>query len=348
MNGDNSLSDYTNIDINEMEMGIFDGVDIIVLQDRKAIGARILKVVKDDNPNSLNSIELTATINSKNFGPGVYPEVNMLDKNTLSGFIDYCILNFKADRYALVVWSHSDGWRTNKAITSDDDSAPATSFLSNSDIASVVATRPISVVSFDSCLEGTLENVWEFKKSGYNGILIASPNNVPGSGWNYYDFLKRFEESYKREFDFAQVAIESYKKTYSFYYNRVSLSAFYLPYLNQSVFSSFFTELKNNANTSGFFNDLSHTYWDTYEVWSFGAHIDFYESITRSNLSTKNSVLNNLKSFIIYSWDSVKGDSYKGISIIDAKSTTYYTYYTNNIGLASDTDWNEALSARSW
>lgn len=346
MNGDNSLSDYTVLDINEMEKGIYDGVNIIVLQDRKNMGARILKIKKDENIYFINSVELTASINGKNFAPGVYPEIDMLDKNNLSGFIDYCKLNFPSDKYALIIWSHSDGWRSYKGINSDEDSG--SNLMKNSDIASVVAPRGISVVAFDSCLQGTLENIWEFKKAGYNGFLIASPNNVPGTGWDYNDFLERLENSYKREFDFAYSAIISYSNTYKNYpYGRVSLSAYYLPYFDTESFKAFFTYLKNNANSSGFFNDSLHSYWDTYEVWPLGKHIDFYTSLLNSNYPYKNLLASVISRFIVYSWDSVKGNSYSGFSIVDAKGTGYYATY-KIINLAVDTDWDNALDARSW
>ena len=69
----------------------------------------------------------------------------------------------------------------------------------------------VDVVVFDSCLQGSIETLWAMQGANY---LIASPHNVPGSGWHYYNFLTHFQNSYMRVDDFLFLAVQSYKNYY--------------------------------------------------------------------------------------------------------------------------------------
>ena len=116
-------------------------------------------------------------------------QASMGDAATLSGFLDYCVENHPADRYALVLWDHGNG----PLIGYGKDTLFGNDSLNLEEMASAMQNSPFSAdkklqwVGFDACLMASAELacVW----SPYAEYLIASQEVEPAFGWDY-SFLK--------------------------------------------------------------------------------------------------------------------------------------------------------------
>jgi len=112
-------------------------------------------------------------------------EMNMGAASTLSGFINWGLENYPAERYMLVLWNHGANWQ---GVCVDDTSS--SDILTMAEIGTAMATVRAShpgftfdVMGFDACVMSGLEVLYEM--SGYADHIIASQLNEPGPGWNY-------------------------------------------------------------------------------------------------------------------------------------------------------------------
>jgi hypothetical protein len=142
-------------------------------------------------------------------------EVDMADANTLKEFVLWGRRTYPARRYALILWSHGQGYRVRlilanaaqtaapngappkfNADSSDPGGASVKSFgvdasslniLFNATIASALAGIRFDLLGFDSCLMGMIESAYQFRALAE--VFVASEDLVPVSGWNYTDWL---------------------------------------------------------------------------------------------------------------------------------------------------------------
>jgi len=124
--------------------------------------------------------------------------VDMGKTQTLSDFVTWTKANYPADRYALVVWDHGDGWAP--AISIKPPATRAISFDAQSgsvmemwDLPSALASQPVDILSFDACLMQMLEDEDELKSCC--SYLACSEENTPGPGYPYDRIFKAFADS---------------------------------------------------------------------------------------------------------------------------------------------------------
>jgi Clostripain family/Bacterial pre-peptidase C-terminal domain len=125
-------------------------------------------------------------------------EANMGDPQTLVDFITWGQRTFPAQRTAVVLWNHGDGWRTasmrkqeRKAICSDDTSgrdALDMSELRQALAAAVAAAgAPLDLLAFDACLMAMIEV--DAQVQPYARFRTASEETEPGSGYPFNTIL---------------------------------------------------------------------------------------------------------------------------------------------------------------
>ena len=111
MDGDNNLEGAGIADINEMEeVGSTNDINIVVQFDRTPGWD---STNGDWNTTRRYYIEQdtdTSTISSTLISD--LGELNMGDPNTLSNFVIWAIQNYPADHYALIIWDHGSGWKS--------------------------------------------------------------------------------------------------------------------------------------------------------------------------------------------------------------------------------------------
>ena len=111
---------------------------------------------------------------------------SMTSPSTLSSFIQYCAKNFKANRYALILWDHGSGSVSGYGY--DERNARSGSMtLAGLNTAFENGGVKFDFIGFDACLMATVENALMCSK--HADYLIASEETEPGIGWYYTDWL---------------------------------------------------------------------------------------------------------------------------------------------------------------
>ena len=111
---------------------------------------------------------------------------SMTSPATLSSFIQYCARNFKANRYALILWDHGNGSVSGYGY--DEKNARSGSMtLAGLNTAFENGGVKFDFIGFDACLMATVENA--LMCSRHADYLIASEETEPGIGWYYTDWL---------------------------------------------------------------------------------------------------------------------------------------------------------------
>ena len=217
MDGDNDLEPFALADLNEMEAGIGERMEIIVLVDRakgydKSEGdwqdARVYRIQKDKNSQKISS-ELLAT-------PG---ELNLGDEKVLEGFVGAALKTFPAKHYALIMWNHGGGW----AAHASDQDAPGTlngeDYLTLPELSGAIrgalkysGVKRLDLIGFDMCLMAQLETVVELKDLAE--VMVASQANEPGNGWPYIEVLGEFAKGTQGVRRIASSIVQEYGKFY--------------------------------------------------------------------------------------------------------------------------------------
>lgn len=195
---DNNLEYYGYKDVKEMEkVGSNDEVKIVVQWDRNGFyddsvdwtGCRRYLIQKDpDNQSGIVST-MVEDLGDTNMGSAV----------TLESFINWGMENYPADRYAVILWDHGDGWkdlkkriRVTKAICEDESSGDALTTVELRDAFSTTMYR-VDLVGMDACLMGNLEVAYEIRN--YADILVFSEEKEDGNGWPYDTILQDLVDS---------------------------------------------------------------------------------------------------------------------------------------------------------
>ncbi len=110
---------------------------------------------------------------------------SMTDSDNLASFIQYCTLNFPADRYILVMWDHGGG--SLSGFGYDERVSSGSMTLANLNIALQKGGCKFDIIGFDACLMSTLETALVCDK--YADYLLASEEVEPGTGWYHTDWL---------------------------------------------------------------------------------------------------------------------------------------------------------------
>lgn len=192
MAADNDLEKYALANLRAMEQTFHEGLNVIALIDRAEgydetdgnwTDTRLFEVSYDaGNDKAIKSKQL----NCPQLGLSVSEstELDMADSSVLKAFVNYAMTEYKAENYALIVWGHGAGWR---GATIDDRSDTYMS-LNQLGKALGVGVQKLSVIGFDTCFGGVMENLYELKDC--SDYIVACPGVTPGSGWDYSKLLK--------------------------------------------------------------------------------------------------------------------------------------------------------------
>jgi uncharacterized repeat protein (TIGR02543 family) len=145
-------------------------------------------------------------------------EVDMSDKATLINFLKWAKERYGAENVILQFSDHGggprsaaqyvtlpDGRRISLPGTDGrrsmcwDEASVGTTFLKTADIpvaltaAGYGSDNKLGMIVEDVCLGGSVEEAYELRD--YAHYFLASPNNMPGMGLDYTDFVKSFKSS---------------------------------------------------------------------------------------------------------------------------------------------------------
>ncbi|NSW90254.1 MAG: hypothetical protein HPY74_06180 [Firmicutes bacterium] len=125
-----------------------------------------------------NNIELLEELPAESIG----------ESTTLTSFINYCMDEFPADKYGLIMWNHGGGsvvgygvdelFNYDSLTINEMKTAFENSYLKD---------HKLEFLGFDACLMANIETAYMAKD--YANYLIASEELEPGYGWDYLTWL---------------------------------------------------------------------------------------------------------------------------------------------------------------
>jgi hypothetical protein len=186
MNADNDLDRAGIKDICEMERaGVSNDVNILVQIDRARektarrylVSRRAADAPKDD----------WGLVSTKIEDLG---EVDMGDHTQIINFSNWCVNNYPAEKYALIIWNHGAGWRTadncRRGISYDEQSGK---IITAADLGLALEAvhgligKPVDMFGMDACLMQMIEVAYELRENA--SYIVASEETEPGDGWPY-------------------------------------------------------------------------------------------------------------------------------------------------------------------
>ena len=194
LDGDCSLEDAAIGDFLEMsDAGSTSDVNILVLFDRISgysgayddwTGARRGLLEKNDDPDAAWGVDMG--------------ELNMGDPQTLVDFVTWGVRNYPANRYAVVLWNHGSGWRSEdttegeppyKSVCFDDTSFDRLDMSEVRDALDQIETDvgEMDLVGFDACLMAMVEVAYEIREHG--DVMVGSEKTEPNDGWPWDTIL---------------------------------------------------------------------------------------------------------------------------------------------------------------
>jgi len=184
--GDNSLTESADIDLLELERGVYcDKINTIIEIDRAYPSKETNTVVYIKNKDGLYKL--------KDLG-----ELDTGDPDVLKNFILWGVSSFPAKRYGLILWGHGKSWNKNVDLPfkffANDFSSGNSIDVYNGELRSAIPDSIFDFIIFDACMMGGIEVLSEL--TGKTKWIIASPSLVPVSGMPYDSLLAVFANNY--------------------------------------------------------------------------------------------------------------------------------------------------------
>ncbi len=192
MAADNDLEGQALLDLDEIEAGIPEGVNVVVMIDRSSGYSEELGNWHDSRVLLMQPHRERGSVDLREIAR--IGEVNTGDPRSLSDFIGYTLNRFPARRYGLILWDHGGGWQS---MASDGDlgnggghDALTTPELGQALRAAVPPGFKFDLIGFDMCLMAQLEVAYEV--ADFAHYMVASEAIEPGYGWPYHFLLPEF------------------------------------------------------------------------------------------------------------------------------------------------------------
>lgn len=112
--------------------------------------------------------------------------VDMGSPSTMFDFINWAKTNYPAERYALVVWNHGNGWRRrpdaggSRAVSYDDDTGNSIQIW---ELAQCLGSNTFDILSWDASLMQMIEVAHEIQD--HANYVVGSEESPPGAGLPY-------------------------------------------------------------------------------------------------------------------------------------------------------------------
>lgn len=204
-------------------------------------------------------------------------ELNMGNKQTLINFLNWVNAHYTATKGVILQFSdHGGGPRSVRYVKTADgrtikvgdtsgrralcwDETSSSNYLKTKDVSDALQaagygpSNKAAMILMDVCLGSSLEDAYQFKD--YANYLAASPNNIPGMGLDYYNFIKSFSKNTTID-NVAKQIVADYKTQYG---NNTSLWNSYAAQLGYPSYSEVPTTPNNMRETMEWLGDLGFT-----------------------------------------------------------------------------------------
>lgn len=304
-----------------------------------------------DSSANLTLIDATTAFSESNWTTNNGSEPNMGSRELLQDFVKWGLNQTETNgtKYTFLdIWDHGAGWGGalyggNAVAWDDTDGHDALSMkeirtaLTNAQNAT---DKQVTIVGYDACYMGTLENV--FNLEGLAQIMIGSEELEPGDGWDYEKWVPQGDKSPN------QVASDVVTTFQAFYDQtsgtNVTLSATnlnHIPALQASI-DSFVNGL---ASASGQLISSARLQSQTYNQ---NTAVDLYDFADRMNMAESTTLKNAIKSAMVAESHTDGGSvsNSNGLSIFFPSSPSAYDSAYDNTQIASKTRWDEFISGK--
>lgn len=289
-------------------------------------------------------------------------ELNTGSATTLKDFVDWGTSTYKANRYALVMWGHGDGFN----VSYDDNTGDG---ISGSELSSVLSStgNKIELVGTDACLMATTEFAYQIADNA--SIFVGSQELEPGTGWNYTTTLQDLKAN--PTMTAAQLGssiVTRYGQAYPA--GNETFSAINLLALRSSNASSLTNALNTFASTAltsatisdltvldslrdYFANDFGDATYrgseDLCDVGNLFSNLVNRLDISAAVRTAAQSVLTAYSSTILQNYSATPGRS-TGLSLYfsDRSATPKLNYTSRLYGFLASTQWDEFLQGWLW
>jgi len=216
MDGDNSLDEYSEMDVMEMMSADFtEDVRVLVLWDRLDLPVYLYEV----SPGGLDMIS-GLTVNGIDLNG---EEVYMADPAILNAFVDFGTAMYPSENLMVILWDHGDPLF---GVCWDEHFEypwfPYQGSLSYDDIGRTLVGHDVDVLAFDTCSAGMSEIAYLYgQMNACNGLdvdyIVASEIYVPCYGYPYDAILTRMNlmVGSSEALDIASMIVEEYADSYS-------------------------------------------------------------------------------------------------------------------------------------
>ncbi len=357
LNGDNNLEEMALVDFLEMSaVGSNDSIDIVVQFDRLSgdgyggwTDTRRFYVTQGMEP-------------LRSYGMSI-GEANMGDPETLIDFIEWGKINYPAERYAVVIWNHGDGWRPQaqeqqsiKSVSTDVTSGGDALEMPELRFAMKSVTNggdnPLDLLGFDACLMAMIEV--DAQLFPYTDVRVGSQGLEPANGWPYTPILVTLQGTPTLSAEqLGRTIVEEYFASYD---NSETQSAVDLGHFNTLTtavddFSlilinrvgSYYTEIDRARLSTQEFGA-----WDYIDLYDFAYQINQYVTDDGLNIAAAN-VMTAINDIIIHERSGSNCPGAHGISIyfprLQRRYDKAYDGSYNWLQFTANTHWDEWLHA---
>jgi len=200
LNAANDLAPYSDLNVNQMEQ-VAGNPDVrFVIQWKQSQdvypsssfdGVRRY-VAKYDTTNAIAS-----DLVQSNLVDGQGNALDMGIPDTLRNFVIWAQTYYPADRYALVLWSHGNGWLRKPSVPSATRDISYDYQTGNSirpwQLSQALAGLHLDIIASDACMMQMLEVAYEIRGSA--DYIVGSEENTPGPGYPYDTVFAPFRDT---------------------------------------------------------------------------------------------------------------------------------------------------------
>lgn len=253
INAANDLYYASDLNVNQMEQ-VAGNPDVrFVLQwkqSRDLFGASSFDGVRRVLVKPDNTSTVVSEVIQSNLVDGGGNALDMGKPETLNDFIVWAKTFYPADRYALVIWNHGNGWLRRpsnmpevRAFSYDDQTG---SSIQMWEVDDALAGQNFDIIAWDASLMQMLEVAYELRS--YTDFVVGSEESPPAEGYPYHLVFDDFRDNPDATTASLTQAFVQGMTTYPPYFSRKitqsSIDTTQLVALKDAV-STLGTELKN-------------------------------------------------------------------------------------------------------
>lgn len=344
LNADNNLEQYGYDDLEEMVLaGSTKDVHIVVLFDSRT-----------KNEGNTRKVYITSEGVEVLENEG---EMDLGNWETLADFGIWAVDNFPAQKTALIMWDHGNGWSKSnnsdsvfKSFSEDDHGSEDGISIANGDYSKALKAitdfkgSKLDVIGFDACFMGMLEVAIASKD--YGDIFIGSQETIPGDGWSYDDLLiPLVNNPDTTPVEFATNIVQTYHDESE---DNSTLAVYDLSKIDSvlTALSAFGDTLRNNSDE---YETIENHRLESQNVYLYAVYRDLKDFVERvkNDLSLSEELQNSaaslelaLDEFIVFSKHQSSHPNANGMNLYIPKHNTW----TSSKYIKENSPWKDLFS----